>query len=362
MKSKVAVIKTSPTAVLADIEKISLMAGLAEALPKDKPVILKDNISWHLPFPSANTTPWQLEGIIKTLRTAGYGNISAVHNNTVVTKPSQGLILNRLGPIYKKYQIPELYNFNPADIKWILYQPKSKMPALDKIFPAGIMIPEYFIGKSIIHLPTVKCHIYTTTTGAMKNAFGGLMNTRRHQSHSWIHQTLVDLLAIQKEIHPGIFTLMDGTTCGNGPGPRTMMPVEKDFILAGSDSVAIDAVAARMMGFEPMNIPYIRLATEAGLGTGIMKDIEIIGADISDVNFHFRVGHNFVSRFGHLFWFSPLKIFQKLLFQTPLIAFFILGSNLYHDKIWWTFKGKKLYRQFLNNSKWGKLFKVYTEI
>ena len=75
--------------------------------------------------------------------------------------------------------------------------------ARTSIFPEGIHIPDYFFGKNIVHLPTTKCHIYTTTTGAMKNAFGGLLNTRRHYTHSWIHETLVDLLAIQKEIHSG---------------------------------------------------------------------------------------------------------------------------------------------------------------
>ena len=46
------------------------------------------------------------------------------------------------------------------------------------------------------------------------NAFGGLLTTRRHYTHSVIHETLNDLLAIQKEIHAGIFTVMDGTVCG----------------------------------------------------------------------------------------------------------------------------------------------------
>ena len=54
---------------------------------------------------------------------------------------------------------------------WML----ARMRALDHIYPDGIHIPDYFIGKNIVHLPTVKCHIYTTTTGAMKNAFGGLL-------------------------------------------------------------------------------------------------------------------------------------------------------------------------------------------
>ena len=105
-----------------------------------------------------------------------------------------------------------------------------------RIFPEGIQIPDDFHGKNIVHLPTVKCHIYTTTTGAMKNAFGGLLNTKRHYTHSWIHETLVDLLAIQKEIHAGLFAMMDGTTAGDGPGPRTMRPVIKDVMLASGRS------------------------------------------------------------------------------------------------------------------------------
>src|SRR5207237_6930437 len=116
------------------------------------------------------------------------------------------------------------------------------------------------------HLPTVKTQINTTSTGAMKNAFGGLLNTRRHYTHSWIHETLVDLLAIQKEIHAGLFAVMDGTTAGDGPGPRTMRPVIKDVMLAASDQVAIDAVAAKMMGLDAMGHEFINVAHDDQLG------------------------------------------------------------------------------------------------
>ena len=69
---------------------------------------------------------------------------------------------------------------------------------LHEIFPEGIQIPESFAGKNIIHLPTMKTHVFTTMTGAMKNAFGGLLHRKRHWTHSVIHETLTDLLAIQK--------------------------------------------------------------------------------------------------------------------------------------------------------------------
>ena len=110
------------------------------------------------------------------------------------------------------------------------------------------MIPRRFIGENIIHLPTVKTHVFTTTTGAMKNAFGGLLNERRHWTHPVIHETLVDLLMIQKQIHRGVFAVMDGTFAGDGPGPRCMVPHVKNVILASADQVAIDAVAAQADG------------------------------------------------------------------------------------------------------------------
>jgi len=359
--SIVAVFKTRPERVLEDILSLMHSAGFESTLPKNKITILKDNISWHYPYLSANTTPWQLEGVILALKKSGYKNIVAVHNNTVVTNPYKGGKLNRLTAIYKKYGIEEKYNFL-KDFKWITYKPKAKMRVLDKIYSDGIKIPEYFIGKNIVHLPTVKTHIYTTTTGAMKNAFGGLLSSKRHYTHSWIHETLVDLLAIQKEIHTGIFTVMDGTICGNGPGPRTMIPVVKDYILASSDSVAIDAVAAKMMGFNPMDIPYIKMAHEDGLGIGRIDEIDIVGENISNVNFNFTVGDNLASKFGDLLWFGRLKSIHKWFTHTPLVYFFVFGSFFYHDFVWWPLKGKRIQRENVKYTPWGKLFDSYPEV
>jgi uncharacterized protein (DUF362 family) len=360
-RAKVAVLKTKPETVLEDYARLMELAGFEEALDKNQPTILKDNISWHFPFPSANTTPWQLEGVVQALQGAGFPDVSCVQNKTVVTNAFKGEDLNRYLPIFKKYGIPVLYNFREGDMRWVRYEPKHKMLVLDKIFPDGIYIPDYFFGKNIVHLPTVKCHIYTTTTGAMKNAFGGLLSTHRHYTHSWIHETLVDLLAIQKEIHSGLFAVMDGTTAGNGPGPRTMFPVIKDYILASADQTAIDAVAARMMGFDPMSLPYIKLAHEAGLGVGEMNEIEVVGADISAESWGFRVGDNGASRVGDLMWFGPMKPFQKLFFHTPLVNAFILGSEVYHDYYRWPNKDRKVFEDWKRETHWGRLFVEYEQ-
>jgi hypothetical protein len=261
--------------------------------------------------------------------------------------------------LFRQYNIPVLFNFREQDMRWITYRPRRRMHVLDQIFPEGISIPDYFQGKNIVHLPTVKCHIYTQTTGAMKNAFGGLLNSKRHYTHSWIHETLVDLLAIQKEIHSGIFAMMDGTTAGNGPGPRTMIPVVKNYVLASADQVAIDAVAAKMMGFDPMTLAYIRIAHEDGLGIGDPREIEIAGVDISGESWGFHVGNNGVSLFGNLAWFGPLRGMQRLFFRTPLVHAFILGSETYHDYYRWPVKDRRVFEQWKKNTPWGKLFTAY---
>jgi uncharacterized protein (DUF362 family) len=360
-RSKVAVLRVRPETILDDVQRLCELGGIKDALQPGRTTILKDNISWHYPFPAANTTPWQLEGSILALRKLGYRDLTCVQNKTVVTDAFKGEDLNHYVPIFKAHDVPVLFNFKEEDMKWVTYQPKARMRVLDKIFPHGITVPDYFFGKNIVHLPTVKCHIYTTTTGAMKNAFGGLLNLHRHYTHSWIHETLVDLLAIQKEIHTGLFAIMDGTTAGNGPGPRTMYPVVKDVMLASEDQVAIDAVSAKMMGFDPMSLDYIKFADEDGLGNGRMENIEIVGdTDAARESWGFKVGKNLTRRVGgDLIWFGPLKRMQKLFFHTPLVNVFIAGSEIYHDYLRWPFNDKKIFDEWRRTTSWGSLFDRY---
>jgi uncharacterized protein (DUF362 family) len=360
-KSKVAVLFTSPATVLQDYQRLYELAGGPAALQPGITTILKDNITWHFPMPGANTTPWQLEATIQALRSSGFNDLVCVQNQTVVTNAFKGEDLNGYVPIFKRHNIPVRYNFRKEDMTWIPYRPKAKMLALDHIYPEGILIPDYFIGKNIVHLPTVKTHIYTTTTGAMKNAFGGLLSKFRHYTHTWIHETLVDLLAIQKEIHPGIFALMDGTTAGDGAGPRLIRPVAKNIILASADQVAIDAVAAKLMGFDPLSIKYIRLAHDAGLGIGDPQLIELVGDDISHENWHFKVGHNSHTFLAWLAWYGPTRVFQKLVMRTSFVIVPTFIGEVEQDYMYWPLKYKSIAAVWRKNTEWGRFFQKYQQ-
>lgn len=357
MKSLVAVVKTKPSTVLEDIDRAMTIARVDSFLKKNIPTILKINISWHFYFPACSTTPWQLDGVASSLLDRGYDQLIPAQNRTVVVNPKLGAENNHLTSVMEKHKLRFVHLYEPQ-IEWIDYKPKSKMLALDKIFDGHIDIPKMFIGKNAFHLPTLKTHVFTTLTGAMKNAFGGLLNDNRHWTHSLIHETLVDLLQIQKEIHPGIFCLTDGTIAGNGAGPRIMEPQIKNYLLASGDSVAIDAIAAKMMGFDPLSIKFLYLAQENGLGNANPQDISIEGEDIENVNFHFECRDSLASRGQKAIYWGKLKPLEHILLRTPLVPWSYVASRLFHDFYWYSFFGKTIARKFLDTS-WGKLFQSY---
>ena len=136
--SKVAVIRTKPDTVLQDVKRVMQLAGISEALDVDASTILKNNLSWHLMYPSANTTPWQLEGTILGLREAGFEDLVCVENETVVTSAKVGEVLNKQKPVCGHYGVPIKYNFRTSDMKWQRYAPAAKMNVLDDIYPLNI--------------------------------------------------------------------------------------------------------------------------------------------------------------------------------------------------------------------------------
>ena len=223
-KPVVAIVRTTPETVLEDYARLLDLSGYRSVLDKNAQTILKNNISWHLLYPGANTTPWQIDGVVRKLKHDGYDDLVVVENQTVVTDALKGEHLNNFTPVHDRHHLPIKYNFNPADMRWVTYEPKGPMLVLDQIFPKGIRIPDFFFGRNVVHLPTIKTHIYTDYTCALKNAFGALLDKSRHYCHPRIHETLVDLLRIQQEVQAGTLAVADGTTAGSGPGPRTMTP------------------------------------------------------------------------------------------------------------------------------------------
>ncbi len=369
-RSTVAVLETSPATVLQDYHRLMNLAGYRDVLQKDRDTALKINISWHFFYPASSTTPWQLDGVIRALKKDGYdpARIHGCHNRTVVIDAHLGERENKQVNVTDLHGLRNIHLYEGEE--WIHVRDAvgdlaDGFLCLNEVYPDGFMIPKRFIGENIIHLPTVKTHVFTTMTGAMKNAFGGLLNERRHWTHPVIHETLVDLLMIQKKIHSGIFAVMDGTFAGDGPGPRCMVPHVKNVILASADQVAIDAVAAKMMGFDPLrDVKFIRLAHERGLGCGDPREIRIAGDEAAAAgNWHFVGPYRkmtFASRMQHRIYWGSLKKPIEWSLKTFLAPWSYIASVLYHDSFWYPLHQKTV-RDILH-SEWGRLFHNWDEL
>lgn len=357
-KGKVAIVKTSPETVLQDYARVMELAGLKEALSPENDTLLKINISWQTWYPACSTAPWQLEGVIKTLQAAGYKNLISAHNRTVVVDAYVGEVNNKHKYVVDKYGVQNVHLYEPQ-VEWVTYKPQTPFLVLDDVYPDGLKIPKMFIGRNMIQLPTVKTHVFTVITGAMKNAFGGLLSENRHWTHAVIDKTLVDLLMIQQDIHPGLFAVMDGTFAGDGPGPRAMRWHEKDILLASADLVAIDALSAKLQGFDPMSLLFIRWAHELGLGVGDPNEIEIVGdVELAEQSWGFIQEETFASRGQKAIYHGWLKPLERLLLQTPLVPWSYFASRLYHDVFWYPFVGRPRVKKALQ-TKWGHLFQQY---
>ena len=364
--SKVAIIKTSPRTVLEDYHRLMNLAGYQDVIAVDAETALKINISWHFFYPAASTTPWQLEGVIRAMLKDGYKKdlMHACHNRTVVIDAYLGERENKHINVVQAHDLRNVHLYEDGT-EWIhirdaVGELADDFLCLNEVYPDGFSIPRRFIGENIIHFPTVKTHVFTTTTGAMKNAFGGLLNEHRHWTHPVIHETLVDLLMIQKKIHRGVFAVMDGTFAGDGPGPRCMIPYVKNVLLASADQVAIDAVAAKLMGFDPLqDCKFIRLAHERGLGCGDVREIEYVGdAEFAEINWHFEGPFKqmtFAARMQHKIYWGKLKTLMEWSLKTWLAPWAYIASVVYHDLFWYPFHGKGRVENVFR-SDWGRLF------
>jgi intein/homing endonuclease len=242
------------------------------------------------------------------------------------------------------------------DIAWDRVDSRSAGPAdVPFLYDLSVAETHSFMGNGVLLHNT---HGHSTTTGAIKNAFGGLLKEVRHYAHEFIHEVLVDLLYMQRELHPAVFAVMDGTVVGDGAGPRTMIPREGNLILASADSVAIDAIAARLMGYDPLAIPYLRMAHDRGLGVADPREIALAGDDVSDVNFRCQTSRSLVIWGDQLIRKGPLRPLKHLLLHSPLVVWAPFASNVYHDWLWYPTIGRSRIRAFAATG-WGRLFATY---
>lgn len=169
----------------------------------------------------------------------------------------------------------------------------------------------------IISLPKLKTHVLTLMTGAVKNVYGLIPGFRKGNYHKEypkpydFAEIIVDILSLKM---PGL-SIMDGILAMEGDGPASGTPRKVNLLLTSKDPVAIDAIAAEIIGYKPYQVPTTKIASEAGLGIGWPEAVYVVGEQLKDVKIRdFKLTSNrkfelipkvFWNMLGPLIWIRP---------------------------------------------------------
>lgn len=203
-------------------------------------------------------------------------DVAITVGDDIQSKEEDGFLLSGYRQICNEVGV-RLLNLKEAGFKEVSCRGKL----LKKVFISPLVLEADFI----LNLPKLKTHSFTVFTGAVKNMFGVIPHGFRHRYHrefiknDVFSQMLVDIFSCV----PPHLTVMDGIVAMEGEGPSTGNPKNVGVIIASEDAVAVDAVASKITGFNPMNIYSTQDAHERGLGIGRIEDIEIVGENIQDV-------------------------------------------------------------------------------
>lgn len=266
MKDKVAVIKVND--IYGDLKEAIYLAGGFDVSDNDF-IVIKPNLCDFRPsYEGGTTDPRIVESFIKILREKSNPRIAIVESDHAVGDASDEF--ERLG--YRKLAQDldvELINLTTDDRVQI---------AWDGYYFETIDVPETLLkATKIISISKLKTHVQQKMTCSMKNLFGLIPKKRKSKYHAFMNEVLADLT----EFYRPCLSIIDGIVGMEGFGPSDGDRKNSGIIICGKDPIATDAIAAKIMGFNPRSVPYLKFAEHVGLAN--LSDIDIIGnAEFND--------------------------------------------------------------------------------
>jgi uncharacterized protein (DUF362 family) len=272
-KSKVAIVKgeRGHEPVFRGLDLINYESALSGW---DKVLIKVNFITVETWDTGATTDPVVVEAIIKRLKNLPV-QIFVVESDATMTNADKAFEVTGMNEMCKHNGVQCL------NLRHVKDRVKIDIPNGETL--QSITVPRIATESAIISAAKLKTHMITKVTLGMKNLFGLLPDKFKGKYHAkGINKVIVDINTVLKPT----LTVIDGFVGMEGRGPSGGKPVKMDLIIAGKDVVATDATAARVMGFEPMEIAHIRKAFEKGLGN--IDEIEILGSKLDDVRHAFE--------------------------------------------------------------------------
>lgn len=284
---------------------IDLLGGIKEIMGNRTRIMLKPNLVG--PDPKFTTKPEVIKALALMMKEAGkevsIGEGSTMAQGFNVTEgaiyqtknpdildPMQQYVFDQLGytELAESLNIP-LINLHSGEM-------------VDVKVPNAFVYDRITVHKSLSEIdmlcsvPMMKTHMLATVTLGMKNLIGLYPGTAYCAVRSCVHNTssesgspgvAYEILDMVKACTPGL-VVIDGSTAMEGDGPFGGDLLDTNLIIAGTNPLATDMVAAYIMGLDKSEVPTFTTAIESGMKPANLEEIEIRGESPLDVQVAFK--------------------------------------------------------------------------
>jgi len=279
---------------------IDLLGGIDQIAKDRNRIMLKPNLVAE--SPSFTTKPTVIKALANLMKKAGkeviIGEGSAAGTGfnfkdgidyrtrkKEILDPMQKYVFDTLGysELAKSLKVP-LINLHSGELA-------------DVEVPNHLLFNKITLHKSLTEIdmlcsvPMMKTHVLATVTLGMKNLIGLYPGTVYYSVRSWLHDRAAEknspgiafeILDMVRANKLGL-VVIDGSTAMEGDGPTDGNLVKMDLIIAGTNPLAADMVAASVMGFETNEVPTFVWAVRSGMTPSGISEIEIRGEKIESV-------------------------------------------------------------------------------
>ncbi len=282
---------------LAVEQAVDLLGGISQVTMDKQKIMLKPNLVSD--DPNSTTKPVVVKSLAQLLMKAGKdvcigeGSAAAAGINADVN----GIYFTRNTELLDKIQQQVFDKLGYTELARELGIPLINLHSgelVDVEVPNAHYFKKLTIHKSLQEIdmlcsvPMMKTHALATVTLGLKNVMGLYPGAAYCAVRSCVHTeaelggspgTAFEILDMAKANKLGL-TVIDGSMAMEGEGPSNGKLVKMDLIIAGTNPLAADRVAAAIMGFEQDEVPTFVVARQSGMRPASLDDIEIRGERI----------------------------------------------------------------------------------
>jgi uncharacterized protein (DUF362 family) len=247
------------------VAAVEALGGMAKFVKPGARVLINPNVSGHLPPDAAvNTHPHVVGALIKLCRDAGAGEVIVGNFNN-----AKNYKIGKMDEVAEKYGAELKPLGNKKEFFERLEMPQGK--ALDHL----LVTKDYLAADVLINVPVAKHHTVSRMSLGMKNLMGLVLERRRfhRERNKYLEQSIADLAsAVKSTLIVVDANKMIVTKGPVGPGEQ----IEPKKVIAGTDPVAVDVLAAQLLNYGKEDIPLFRLAYDHNLGEIDLKKANVI--------------------------------------------------------------------------------------